>query len=81
MERNIAQLDRVSADELDPRVKPFWKPSELHRLGLGSHQTVLAAIERKEIHALRVGRKILVPTAWLRAQMYLPEIVLGLDES
>lgn len=79
MEPNTAELDRVAAWELDPRRKPFWKPGELSRLGMGSHQTVLDAIEAEQIPCLRVGRKVLIPTSWLRRQMQLPDIDLNND--
>jgi excisionase family DNA binding protein len=68
---NTAELDPA---ELDPLQKPFWKPAELHRLGMGRHNTVLDAIDRGDIPAVKVGRKVLIPTSWIRRQ-------LGLDDS
>ena len=62
MSSNTAVLD---GDELNPLVKPFWKPHELHRVGLGHPRAVLAAIHSGEIPAVRVGRKFLVPTSWV----------------
>lgn len=74
MTTNTAVLDHVPPSELDPRIKAFWRPSELHRLGMGAHQTVLAAIQAGEIPAVKIGRKLLIPTAWIRRQMQLPDV-------
>jgi hypothetical protein len=74
MEQNTAELDPVPPSELDPRRKPFWRPAEMKRLGMGSHQTVLDAIEAGDIPVTKVGRKLLIPTAWIRRQMQLPEL-------
>lgn len=59
-------------DQLDPKVKPFHKPSELVEYGFGDHKTILDAIRRGEIPCTRVGRKLLIPTAWVRRQI-LPD--------
>ena len=68
---NTADFD---SRELDPSVKPFWKPSEMHRLGLGSHRAVLYAIESGEIEAVRIGKRLLIPTMWIRRKMQLPDL-------
>jgi hypothetical protein len=58
--------------ELDPAVKPFHKPRELVDLGFASDmKTIYGAISRGEIPVVRVGRKMLVPTAWIRLPMGL----------
>jgi hypothetical protein len=62
----------IDPDELDPLKKPFWKTNELHRLGMGHQTAVLAAIKAGDIDAVRIGRKLLIPTAWVRR-------ALGLD--
>ena len=76
MATNTAALD---PDELDPNKKPFWKPAELHRLGFGHHTAVLHTIEAGDIQAVRIGRKRLIPTNWIRQQMQLPELPTGKD--
>jgi excisionase family DNA binding protein len=58
---------------LDPAVKPFHKPMELVDLGFGEPKTIYAAIQRGEIPVVRVGRKMLVPTAWIRRAMALDD--------
>ncbi len=61
----------LDPSELDPAVKPFHAPRELAGLGFGDPKTVYAAIARGEIPVVRVGRKMLVPTAWIRRSMAL----------
>lgn len=62
-------LDRPG---LDPAFKPFHKPRELVDLGFASDmKTIYGAISRGEIPVVRVGRKMLVPTAWIRRAMGL----------
>jgi hypothetical protein len=62
-------LDRA---DLDPATKPFHKPRELIELGFASDlKTIYSAISRGEIPVVRVGRKMLVPTAWIRRAMGL----------
>jgi excisionase family DNA binding protein len=68
--RNTAAVD---PDDLDPLVKPFQAPRNLARLGFGDPKTVYAAIANGEIPVVRVGRKILVPTAWVRRAMALDD--------
>jgi hypothetical protein len=59
--------------DFDPATKPFYKVAELSRLGFGDPKTLHAAIARKEIPVVRVGRKLLVPTAWVRRQLQIDE--------
>lgn len=62
-------LDRP---DLDPTSKPFHKPRELIELGFASdRKTIYDAIARGDIPVVRVGRKMLVPTAWIRRAMAL----------
>lgn len=61
-------------DELDPMKKPFWSPSEVRRLGFGHQAWVLRAIREGEIEHIRIGRKFLIPTTWIRRQMGLPDL-------
>jgi hypothetical protein len=62
-------LDRL---DLDPSVKPFHKPRDLVELGFASDmKTIYGAISRGDIPVVRVGRKTLVPTAWIRQAMRL----------
>jgi hypothetical protein len=57
--------------DFDPTSKPFYKVAELSKLGFGDPKTLHAAITRGEIPVVRVGRKILIPTAWVRRQLQL----------
>jgi hypothetical protein len=60
--------------DLDPATKPFHKPRELVDLGFASDmKTIYGAISRGEIPVVRVGRKMLVPTAWIRRAMGLDD--------
>jgi hypothetical protein len=59
--------------ELDPLAKPFHKPAELHELGFGDRKTIREAIARGEIPVVRIGRKVLIPTAWVRRQLQLDD--------
>jgi hypothetical protein len=62
-------LDRL---DLDPATKPFHKPRELVDLGFASDmKTIYGAISRGEIPVVRVGRKMLIPTMWVRRAMGL----------
>jgi hypothetical protein len=67
---NAAALD---PPVLDPVTKPFHVPRDLVRLGFGDPKTIYSAINRGDIPVLRVGRKMLVPTAWIRRAMALDE--------
>src|SRR5262245_32831184 len=72
-----AELDQpvaVKPEELDPLVKPFWGTRELHRVGLGHQRAVLAAIKDGSIPAVRIGRRFLIPTSWIRR-------TIGLDDT
>lgn len=78
MPSNTAALD---AAELDPLVKPFWSTRELHRAGLGHQRAVLVAIRAGDIPYVKVGRRLLVPTAWVRKAMGLDESDLAGDDA
>ena len=58
---------------LDPRKKPFYRPMELVDAGFGDPKTIYAAIKRGDIPVVRIGRKLLVPTAWVRRAMALDD--------
>ena len=56
----------TNAALLDPVETPFLRVPDLARLGFGDQKTIYGAIGRGEIPVVRVGRKMLVPTAWVR---------------
>jgi excisionase family DNA binding protein len=51
--------------------KPALTPGEVVRMLPLSRSSVYEAIARQEIPSIRVGRKFLVPTAWLRTAFSL----------
>jgi hypothetical protein len=59
--------------ELDPRRKPWQRPDDLTRFGFGDRKVVYAAIRAGQIPSTRVGRKLLVPTQWVRRQLHLDD--------
>jgi hypothetical protein len=63
----------VDPPELDPTVKPWLRPDDLVPLGFGVRKTVYAAIKAGQIPSTRIGRKLLVPTWWVRRQLQLDE--------
>jgi hypothetical protein len=63
MASNVAQLD--------PQEHPFLKVRDLTALGFGDAKTIYGAIARDEIPVVRVGRKVLIPTAWVRRTLQL----------
>lgn len=52
----------------DPAHQPFMSPDEIARATGSNVKTIHAAIRSGEIPATRIGRKLLVPTAWLAAR-------------
>jgi hypothetical protein len=61
----------ITIDELDPRTVPFVKPTQLPELGFGSQKAVYAGIKRGDIPSVRVGHRLLIPTAWVRRALLL----------
>jgi hypothetical protein len=57
--------------ELDPAKKPWLRPDDLARCGFGDRKTVYSAIKAGQIPSTRIGRKLLVPTWWVRRQLQL----------
>jgi hypothetical protein len=72
MADSTAEVDLTQV-ELDPTVKPWLRPDDLTRLGFGDRKTVYLAIKAKQIPSTRIGRKLLVPTWWVRRQLQLDE--------
>ena len=52
----------------DPTRQPFMSPDEIARATGSNVKTIHAAIRSGEIPATRIGRKVLVATAWLAAR-------------
>jgi hypothetical protein len=69
--RPYVRLMTSITDQLDPTTRPFLRVSDLPAFGFGDRKTVYAAIHRGDIPVVRVGRKVLVPTAWVRRSMQL----------
>jgi hypothetical protein len=64
----------VHPSDLDPAVRPWLRPDDLISLRLaGSRKTIYAAIKKNQIPSTRIGRKLLVPTWWVRREMQLDE--------
>ena len=63
----------IDPAKLDPRVTPWQRPDDLVRHGFGGRKTVYAAIRAGQIPSTRIGRKLLVPTWWVRRQLQLDE--------
>jgi excisionase family DNA binding protein len=59
--------------ELDPVLNPWLRPDDLARLGLGDRKTIYRAIHTGDIPSTKVGRKLLVPTWWVRRQLQLDD--------
>lgn len=61
----------TNAELLDPVETPFLRVPDLVRLGFGNEKTIYDAIGREEIPVVRVGRKLLIPTAWVRRTLQI----------
>ena len=48
-----------------PKRRPFCDINLLVDLDLGDRKTLLRVVHAKEIPSTRIGRKILIPTAWV----------------
>ena len=59
----------IGATSLLPPTLPPARAGRL--LGIGRRQTY-EGIHRGEIRAIRIGRRLLVPTSWVLAQLGLP---------
>lgn len=71
----------MRAEVPDPKVQPTMTPAEVAPIFKASLPTIYQAIERGEIPSIRLGRKIVIPTAALRRLLSLdePEAVLVAD--
>jgi hypothetical protein len=63
----------LSQVELDPVLKPWQRPDDLTRCGFGDRKVVYRAIKSGDIPSTKVGRKLLVPTWWVRRQLHLDD--------
>lgn len=73
MEDTTTAAVDLSEVDLDPKSKPWQRPDDLVRCGFGDRKTVYAAIKKGQIPSTRIGRKLLVPTWWVRRQLQLDE--------
>jgi hypothetical protein len=64
----ILSVMLTAAPLLDPEVEPFQKPEALARRWSLNRKTVLSAIRDEQIPAVRVGTRLLIPTAWVLDQ-------------
>jgi hypothetical protein len=58
---------------LDPAVRPWLRPDDLALLGFGDRKSVYGAIKAGQIPSVRVGRRLLVPTWWVRRALQVDE--------
>jgi excisionase family DNA binding protein len=55
--------------ESDPLSGPFCRVDDLADLGFGDRHALYEAVRRGEIPSVRLGRKVLIPTAWAKKAM------------
>jgi hypothetical protein len=51
---------------------PFVRVDDLADHGFGERKALYEAVRRGDIPSLRLGRKVLIPTTWVREAMRLP---------
>lgn len=61
---------------LDPQADPFLRPDVVAARWKLDRKTVLGAIKAGDIPATRVGRSLLIPTAWVLAQEQREPVVM-----
>ena len=70
--RTYVRVMQSITDRLDPYKNPFLRVQpDMVDLGWGDPKTIYAAIARGEIPTVKVGRKVLIPTAWVRRALQL----------
>jgi hypothetical protein len=51
---------------------PFVRVDDLADHGFGERKALYDAVRRGDIPSVRLGRKVLIPTTWVREAMRLP---------
>ena len=64
----------MSSDELDPEVNPTMTVDEARVFLKLSRQTAYAGVKSGAIPSIRVGGRILIPTAGLRRLLQLDDV-------
>jgi hypothetical protein len=58
-------------EETDRLSGAFCRVDDLVMLGFGERKALYGAVERGDIPSVRLGRKLLIPTTWVREAMRL----------
>jgi hypothetical protein len=70
--------ERTAACEGDWLREPFVRVDDLAEHGFGERKSLYEAVKRGDIPSVRLGRKVLIPTTWVREAMRLPLVMLFL---